>query len=109
MSKLEFVIGFSFASDWMIYIIEILLDNHLGYCCCMGVPQAQVVSPSVQAKAHRSRRHGFSERGSCTPWVFGVHPLNLDRGSSGSDCGHPLKLDWNSGNSWADCGNIHWG
>ena len=34
--------------------------------------------------------------------------MNLDRGYSGADYGQPLKSDWNSGDSWADCGHIHW-
>ena len=72
------------------------------------MPQAQVMSPSVQARSDRSRKHGFSGRGSCPPCVFEWHPLNLDRGDIGSDYVHPLNLDWNSGNSWANCGNIHW-
>ena len=35
----------------MIYMIEVLLDHRLGYCFCMGVTQARVISQSVQARA----------------------------------------------------------
>ena len=74
----------------------------------MFVMQAQVVSPSVQAITNRSRRQEFYDRYSCPPWGFKVHPLNLDRGDSGDDCGHPLNLDWSMGHSGDGCGHIHW-
>ena len=43
------------------------------------------------------------------PGDFRGNPMNLDRGPSGYDYGHPLNSDCNSGHSWADCGHIHWG
>ena len=89
-------------------MIEVLLDHQLGYCCCTGVPQVRVMSPSVQARANGSQRHGFSERDSCAPWGFVGYHLNLDRGPSGAEYGQPLNLDWKSEHSWADRGNIDW-
>ena len=88
-------------------MIEELLDHRLGYFFCMGVPQAQFVSPSVQASSNSSRRHRFPGNDNCLPWGFEGHPLNLDKGPSGDDYGHPLNSEWNSGHSWSDCGNIH--
>ena len=89
-------------------MIEVLLDHQLDYCFFTGVPQAQVMSPSVQARANRSRRHVFSGRDSCPPWLFEGHPMDLDRGTSTDDYGNPLNSDWNSGHSWDDCRHIHW-
>ena len=66
------------------------------------------MSPSVQARANRWRRYGFSGRDTCLLWGFEGHPLKLDRGPSGAGYGHPLKSDLNSGHSWPDCGNIDW-
>ena len=67
MLNLDFVVGFALASDWMVDIIEVLLDNGLGCCCCTGVPQARVVYLSVQARTNRSLRQGFSGRYNCPP------------------------------------------
>ena len=89
-------------------MIEVILDHQLNHCFCTGVPQSRVMSPSVQARANRSRRHEFSGRDSCPLWLFEEQPLNLDRGPSGADYGNPLNLDCNSGQSWADCGHIDW-
>ena len=50
MLKLEFVIGFALASEWMLEMIDVLLDNQLEYCCGTGVLQAWVMYPSVQAR-----------------------------------------------------------
>ena len=88
-------------------MIEVILDNQLGYCCCMGVLQEWVMSTNVQARSTRSRMHIFSGRDSCPQWVFKGNPLKLDMRPSGSDCGKPMKLDWNMGHSWADCGHFH--
>ena len=59
MSKLYFVIVFVLYSDWMLDMIEALLDNHLGYCFFAVVLQAQVVPPSVQDRTDRSLVQGF--------------------------------------------------
>ena len=90
-------------------MIEVLLDHQLVYYCCTCVLQAQVVSPSVQARANRSRRHVFSGRDSYPPWRFLRHPLKLYRGTSGAYCGRPLNSYWNSGHSWSEFRHIHWG
>ena len=66
------------------------------------------MSPSVQDRSKRSQRKGFSGRGSCPPWVFKGHPLNLDMGNSGDDRGNHLKFYCNRGDSGADCGHINW-
>ena len=65
------------------------------------------MSPSVQSRVNSSRRHGFYDRDSCSPWVFEGHPLNLDKVPSRAEYGHPLKSDWNSGHIWAECGHIN--
>ena len=87
-------------------MVMVILDHQLGYCCFKGVTQVRFMSPSFQARANRSQRHGLSGRDSCLPWGFEGHPLNLDRGPSAADYGHTLHLDWNSGQSWDDCGKI---
>ena len=53
MSKLEFIIVLDLASYWMVDMIEVFLDNQLGYCCYMGVPQVRVMSPRVQSRTNR--------------------------------------------------------
>ena len=50
------------------------------------------MSPSVQDRANRLQRHGFSVRDSFPPWIFEGYPLKLDRGHSGADYGHPSEL-----------------
>ena len=109
MSKIEFAIGFMLASDWMLEVIEVLLDKKLGYWCCTGVPQVRTMSTSVQARANRSQRQGFSGRDSCPSCGFKGHHMNLDRRNSGSGCGHPPNLEFNRGHSWDYCGPINWG
>ena len=66
------------------------------------------MSPSVQDRENRSQMHVFSVRDSCPLWGLEGHPLNLYRGPSGADYGHPMKSDWNSGHSWVDGGHIDW-
>ena len=106
MSKLDLVLGFTLDCDRMIKMIEVLLDHQLGYCCCTGVTQVRFMYTSFQARENRSQRHGFYGRNFCSLCGFEGHPLNLDRGPSGTNNGHPLNSDRNSGNSWADCGHI---
>ena len=53
MSKIGFIIVFELASDRMVDMIQVFLDNQFGYYCCTGVPQAQVMSSRVQARTER--------------------------------------------------------
>ena len=108
MSKIDFIIGLVLSSECMLKIIEVLLDNQMGYFCCTGVLQEQFMSPSVQTRAKRLWMQGFSGRDSFPSWGFKDNPMNLDRGNIGANCRHFLILDWNQGHSWSDCGNIHW-
>ena len=88
----------------MVDMIEVFLDNQLSYCCCTCMQQVRVLSPSVQSRINRSRRQCFSGRDSCNPWVFQGHPLKLDRGNIGADCGNPLNFYW-----YIDCLFRDWG
>ena len=92
----------------MVGIIDLLLDNQLGYCYCTGVPQARVVYPRFQDRTNRSQRQRFSGRDSFNPWGFKVHPLNLNRGHSGADCRYHMNLECNTGHNGDDCGHMHW-
>ena len=91
MSKLDFIIVFALASDRMVDIIQVFLDNQLGYFYCMGVLQARVVSPRVWAGMDRSRNQIFSVWGSRFPGGFQWQPMNLVRGHS---------RDYYSHNNW---------
>ena len=85
--KLDFVICFTLACDWVLYMIEVLLDVQLIYCCCTGVLQAQVMSTSVQDRSNRLYRYGFSGSDSFPSWIFEGHHMNLDRVPSGDGYG----------------------
>ena len=88
MSKIDFVIGFALARDWMVEMVGVILDNQLGYWWFTGVIQAWVMSSSVQDRTNKLWRQGCSGKDSCTPCLFKGHHLNLDRWHSGDDCRH---------------------
>ena len=93
MSNFEFIIVFVLASEQMVDLIKVLLDNQLGYCCCMGVPQDQATLKRVQARKNRLRKKLFSGWDRTPPRIFQGHPMSLGRGHSGDDCGHN-NWDW---------------
>ena len=102
----EFILCFTSDSYWVVDMIEVFLYNQLGYCCCMGVPQVRVVSPSVHDRTNRLQIQGFYIRDSCSPWGFKGNPLNLDRRHSEADCKKPMDLEWYRGHCGDTLGHI---
>ena len=93
MSNFEFIIVFVLASEQMVDLIKVLLDNQLGYCCCMGVLQDQATLKRVQDRKNRLRKKIFSGWNICPPRGSQRQPLKLVRGHSRADCGHN-HWDW---------------
>ena len=69
MSKLEFITVLALASDQIVYMVDVFLDNQLGYCFFTDMLQARVMSQRVQ---NMSLCLGYPP-----PWEISVAPYEL--------------------------------